>query len=57
MRDDVQAETAAQMKTVTEENVFETTDVAGFKHDFMETNGFDVEGIDYEADVDPLLKE
>jgi trans-2-enoyl-CoA reductase len=31
--------------------------VAGFKHDFMETNGFDVEGIDYSADVDPLLPE
>jgi enoyl-[acyl-carrier protein] reductase/trans-2-enoyl-CoA reductase (NAD+) len=53
MREDVQRAVLAQMEKVTEENVFETTDIAGFKHDFMEANGFDVEGVNYEADVDP----
>jgi enoyl-[acyl-carrier protein] reductase/trans-2-enoyl-CoA reductase (NAD+) len=57
MREDVQRETAAQMAKVTEENIFETTDLAGFKHAFMEIHGFDVEGVDYEADVDPLLRD
>ncbi|MDR2079427.1 MAG: trans-2-enoyl-CoA reductase family protein [Treponema sp.] len=57
MREDVQRETAAQMAKVTEENIFETTDLAGFKHDFMEIHGFDVEGVDYEADVDTLLRD
>jgi enoyl-[acyl-carrier protein] reductase/trans-2-enoyl-CoA reductase (NAD+) len=57
MREDVQRETTAQMEKVTEENIFETTDLAGFKHDFMEIHGFDVEGVDYEADVDTLLRD
>jgi enoyl-[acyl-carrier protein] reductase/trans-2-enoyl-CoA reductase (NAD+) len=53
MRDDVQQETKKRMDQVTEENVFEITDVAGVKHDFLEAHGFDVPGVDYEADVDP----
>jgi enoyl-[acyl-carrier protein] reductase/trans-2-enoyl-CoA reductase (NAD+) len=53
MREDVQQAVLALMEKVTEENVFETTDIAGFKHDFMEANGFDVEGVNYEQDVDP----
>jgi enoyl-[acyl-carrier protein] reductase/trans-2-enoyl-CoA reductase (NAD+) len=48
MRDEVQAETAALMAQVTQENVNELTDLAGFRHDFLEANGFDVAGIDYE---------
>jgi enoyl-[acyl-carrier protein] reductase/trans-2-enoyl-CoA reductase (NAD+) len=54
MREDVQQAVLERMEKVTEENVFETTDIAGFKHDFMEANGFDVEGVNYEEDVDPL---
>ncbi|MDR0557663.1 MAG: trans-2-enoyl-CoA reductase family protein [Treponema sp.] len=54
MRDDVQRETLALMNAITEENVWTDTDVAGFKHDFLEAHGFDVEGVDYDADA-PLL--
>jgi enoyl-[acyl-carrier protein] reductase/trans-2-enoyl-CoA reductase (NAD+) len=54
MREDVQRETLARMETTTDENVFTATDIAGFKHDFLEAHGFDVPGIDYEAEVDPL---
>ena len=54
MRDDVQKATAEKMKIVTPENIFAEADIAGFRHDFLETHGFDVEGIDYEADIDPL---
>ena len=53
MREDVQRAVMERMKMVTPENVFTETDVAGFKHDFMEAHGFDVEGVDYSADVDP----
>ncbi|MDL2229669.1 trans-2-enoyl-CoA reductase family protein [Treponema sp. OttesenSCG-928-L16] len=53
MRDEVQQATLAQMKKVTEDNIFETTDIAGFKHDFLEAHGFDVAGIDYSAEADP----
>jgi len=51
MREDVQKATMEKMKNVTPENVFKETDVAGFKHDFLEAHGFDVAGVDYNADV------
>jgi len=53
MRDDVQRETKARMEAITEENLFTLADVDGFKLDFLEAHGFDVAGVDYEADVDP----
>jgi enoyl-[acyl-carrier protein] reductase/trans-2-enoyl-CoA reductase (NAD+) len=53
MREDVQKETAGIMERVNPENVFELTDIAGFKEDFLKTHGFEVEGIDYREDVDP----
>jgi enoyl-[acyl-carrier protein] reductase/trans-2-enoyl-CoA reductase (NAD+) len=52
MRDDVQAAVVKRMEAVTAEKVFEETDVAGFKHDFLEAHGFDVDGVDYDADID-----
>ncbi|MDR1325978.1 MAG: trans-2-enoyl-CoA reductase family protein [Treponema sp.] len=53
MRDDVQAAVVARMESVTDETVFTVTDVAGFKHDFLEAHGFDVSNVDYDADIDP----
>lgn len=53
MRDDVQEEVNEKMKRVTQENVFTETDVEGFRHDFLSAHGFDVEGVDYDADIDP----
>jgi enoyl-[acyl-carrier protein] reductase/trans-2-enoyl-CoA reductase (NAD+) len=44
MRDDVQKAVAEKMKIVTPENVFTETDIAGFKHDFLEAHGFDSAG-------------
>ncbi|MDR2521047.1 MAG: trans-2-enoyl-CoA reductase family protein [Spirochaetaceae bacterium] len=51
MREDVQAAVRERMAGLTDADVFEKTDIAGFKHDFLEAHGFDVAGIDYEADV------
>jgi enoyl-[acyl-carrier protein] reductase/trans-2-enoyl-CoA reductase (NAD+) len=53
MRDDVQRETKARMDRINDDNSTRLADVAGFKHDFLEVHGFDVSGVDYEADVDP----
>jgi len=47
MRDDVQKATVERMGKATPENVFEETDVAGFKQDFLEAHGFNVAGVDY----------
>jgi enoyl-[acyl-carrier protein] reductase/trans-2-enoyl-CoA reductase (NAD+) len=51
MREDVQKAVAAQMANVTEENIFSESDIAGFKHDFLEAHGFDIAGINYDSDV------
>jgi enoyl-[acyl-carrier protein] reductase/trans-2-enoyl-CoA reductase (NAD+) len=52
MRDDIQRAVLERMNAVTDGNVYEESDLAGFKHDFMEAHGFDVEGVDYDAEVD-----
>jgi len=51
MRDDVQKAVAQRMALVTPENVFTETDINGFKHAFLEVHGFDVEGVDYDAEI------
>ncbi|MDR0645035.1 MAG: trans-2-enoyl-CoA reductase family protein [Treponema sp.] len=48
MRDDVQKATIDLMQRVTQENILTATDIDGFKHDFLEAHGFDVEGVNYE---------
>jgi len=53
MREDVQKETAGRMERASQETLDALADVAGFRHDFLEAHGFDVDGVDYDADVDP----
>lgn len=52
----VQAEVDKIMANVKEENVAELTDLEGLRHDFLNINGFDVEGVDYEKDVADMTK-
>ena len=54
MREDVQRETKELMDRITEDNLFALSDFAGFTHDFLESHGFDVPGIDYSAECNPL---
>ena len=56
LAEDVQAEVNRIMPTVTEENVEQTTDLAGLRHDFLIINGFDVDGVDYNADITDMTK-
>lgn len=41
---------------VTEENLFQITDFKGHHEDFLRLFGFGYEGVDYEADANPLVK-
>ncbi len=52
-RDDVQAEVQRLWNEVSEENLEEITDLAGYRHDFLAIHGFDLPDVDYEADVAP----
>lgn len=53
MRDDVQAEVARRWREVSSDNVEQLADLAGYRHDFLQLFGFEVPGVDYDADVDP----
>ncbi len=52
----VQAEIDKIMPKVTEENVNETCDLEGLRHDFLMINGFDVPGVDYEKEITDMRK-
>lgn len=47
----IQAEVSKIMPTVTSENSKDLTDLEGYRHDFLATSGFDIAGVDYDADV------
>lgn len=51
MRSDVQAAVQELWSTVTSENFDKVADAAGYRTDFFRIHGFDVEDVDYEADV------
>ncbi|WP_163558240.1 enoyl-ACP reductase FabV [Halomonas sp. NO4] len=53
LRDEVQDACKALWPKVTTENLFEITDYAGYKHDFLKLFGFGRDDVDYGADVNP----
>jgi enoyl-[acyl-carrier protein] reductase/trans-2-enoyl-CoA reductase (NAD+) len=53
LREDVQAECKALWPQVTTENLFQLTDYAGYKHEFLKLFGFERDDVDYTLDVDP----
>jgi len=56
LRDDVQQACRDIWPQVTTENLFELTDYASYKKEFLKLFGFGVEGVDYSADVSPLVE-
>ncbi len=51
MSDEVQSEVNRRLAALTEENLSELGDLDGYRHDFLAASGFDVAGVDYDADV------
>ncbi|MCZ6829057.1 MAG: trans-2-enoyl-CoA reductase family protein [Gammaproteobacteria bacterium] len=49
----IQTAVEAIWNAATTENLAETTDIAGYKREFLQLFGFEVDGVDYAADVDP----
>ena len=54
LRDDVQQACQDLWPQVTTENLFEITDYAGYKHEFLKLFGFERDDVDYDADVSPV---
>jgi enoyl-[acyl-carrier protein] reductase/trans-2-enoyl-CoA reductase (NAD+) len=55
LREDVQQACRDLWPQITSENLFETSDYQLYKNEFLKLFGFGIDGIDYEADVDPLI--
>ncbi len=55
LRDEVQQAVREIWPQVTTENLFELTDYAGYKKAFLKLFGFGVDGVDYAADVSPIV--
>ena len=47
----VQTKVDELMPQLTVENMEEIADLEGYKHDFLATSGFDIEGVDYEEEI------
>ncbi len=55
MADEVQAEVDKVWPLLKTENIMELTDYAGYKSDFLKLFGFGFDGVDYDADISPIL--
>jgi enoyl-[acyl-carrier protein] reductase/trans-2-enoyl-CoA reductase (NAD+) len=55
LREDIQAHCKALWPQLTDENLSELTDYALYKEEFLKLFGFGVQGVDYDADVDPVV--
>lgn len=55
LREDVQTHCKALWPTLTDDNLRELTDYQEYKDEFLKLFGFGIEGIDYDADVNPLV--
>lgn len=52
---DIQKEVSDIWNTITDENVTENSDLTGFWDDFYRLFGFHVPGVDYDAEVSPIV--
>lgn len=56
LKDSVQDKVKALWDSVTTDNINELTDFKGYRQEFLKLFGFGIEGVDYEADVNPLVE-
>ena len=56
MREEVQQVIAERWPQVTSENIAQLTDVAGYRDEFYRLFGFNLDGVDYAAEVNPVVK-
>jgi len=52
---EVQAEVAAIWEQIDTDNLKDLSDFDGYRREFLQLFGFEVEGVDYDADVDPVV--
>lgn len=55
MRPEIQDQVSALWPQVTSDNIDALTDFKGYKQEFLRLFGFEIDGVDYDADVDPVV--
>lgn len=53
--DETQAKIKALWDAVSQENFHQLSDYEGYHHEFLKLFGFDIDGVDYDEDVDPQV--
>jgi enoyl-[acyl-carrier protein] reductase/trans-2-enoyl-CoA reductase (NAD+) len=56
MREDVQAQVDRVWPSITTENLCDLTDFDGYRAEFLKLFGFGLDGVDYDADVNPVVE-
>jgi len=56
LRDDIQQKCRDIWPQVTTDNLFDLTDYAGYKREFLTLFGFGLEGVNYDEDLSPLVE-
>jgi len=56
MDPEVQAAVGAAWSEISTENLISSTDFKGYKQDFLNLFGFELDGVDYQAEVDPQVE-
>ena len=55
LAEDVQSKVEALWGQITDDNLSEISDMEGYKKEFLRLFGFEIDGVDYEADISPLV--
>jgi len=55
LREEIQRSVKQIWPQVTSENIFQLSDYQGYKDEFLKLFGFGVQGVDYDADVNPVV--
>lgn len=55
MRNDIQERVASLWGQIESENLDSLSDIEGYRSEFMKLFGFELKGVDYEANVDPVV--
>ncbi|NMO95570.1 enoyl-ACP reductase FabV [Paenibacillus lemnae] len=56
LRPDVQEDVAKLWNAVTTDNIHDMTDLEGYRREFFQLFGFETDGVDYEADSNPVVE-
>lgn len=55
LRPEIQQQVEDLWAAINDDNLFELSDMAGYREEFLRLFGFEIAGVDYDADVDPVV--